>query len=213
MFPGGAGEEPNDGDYPGGGHGPLNTTIGPDNVPCLSAMYNGPIPPGYHVHAFLGIYYNGREVALPDGLGFADPQADGQFPGTPPGWTQYATHCYYEMHTHDASGLIHIETANAPPGGQKDTKYTLGDFLAVWGIQVTPMQFGPLSGAVSVYTSGPAAVGGPGTKGEVGSNHYSLYQGDPAQIPLYSHEVIWIVVGPNNPTGSSLPNVLFWDEW
>ncbi len=219
MFPGGVGEEPNDGDYPNGGHGPVNTSIGPDNVPCLSAMYGGPHPPGYHVHAFVGIYYNGTEAALPDGLGFADPSGDGTFNGIS-NWTQYAYNpsdhskpgCYYEMHTHDASGIIHIESATAPSGDQRGTLYTLGDFLAIWGIQVNASQWGPLTGPVSIYTSGQLSRGDTKTSTTL-SNTYTLWQGDPASIPLYSHEVIWVVVGSGNPTGSSLPNVHFFDTW
>lgn len=216
MFSG-AGEDPNDGDYPAGGHGPANTSIGPDNVPCLTGMYTGQVPPGYHVHAFLGIYYNGKEIALPDGVGFADPSGDGTFNGVP-NWTQYAYNpsnhsqpgCYYEMHTHDPSGVIHIESANAPPGGESDTKYTLGDFFAIWGIQENAMQFGPLSGPVTVYTSGQMARD---SSGLVPSTTYTLWSGDPSTIPLYSHEVVWILVGSGNPTGSSLPNVNFYEEY
>jgi hypothetical protein len=224
LFPGGGGEESNDGDYAAGGHGPVNTTIGPDNVPCLSAMYTGkvePYGPGYHVHAFLGIYYNGLEVAVPDGLGFANPAGDGQFnvglPNqTPPNWTQYAIgpKCYYQMHTHDASGTLHIESATAPANGQNGTLYTLGDLLAIWGIPVSATNWGPLNGAVQIYTSGQFSRGHQCYPHcYVYSNTYTPYAGDPTLMPLYSHEVIWVLVGTGNPTGSSLPNVLFWDAW
>jgi hypothetical protein len=220
MFPDSIGEEPNDGDYPNGGHGPLNDTKGPDGVPCLAQMYTGqvaPDGPGYHVHAFIGMYLNGKEVALPDGLGFADPLGDGTFNGVP-NWTQYATKCYYEMHSHDASGTIHIETFTAPPGNQFGTVYTLGDFLAVWGIPVGPSNWGPLNGTVTIYTSGAVARGGPGTGGYVFSNTYSLYcracdANTIGAIPLYSHEVIWVLVGSGNLEGSALPNVDFFTEW
>ncbi len=217
MFPGGIGEDKNDGDYSNGGHGPVGDTKGPDGVPCKASMNTNGIPPkgtGYHVHAFLGIYYNGTEAALPDGLGFADPSGDGQFPGTPPNWTQYASVCYYEMHTHDASGTIHMESITPPTGFQNGTKYTLGDFLAIWGIPVSPVNFGPLNGPVTVYTSGQFSRGHQCTPHcYVTSNTYTMYAGDPSTIPLYSHEVVWVLVGAGNPTGSSLPNVLFFDEW
>jgi hypothetical protein len=218
MFPGGIGEDPNDGDYPAGGHGPLTSppqTIGPDNVPCLQSMDTGALPPqgtGYHVHTFVGIYYNGKEVALPDGIGMANPEGESTYKGIP-NWTNYATMCYYETHTHDASGLIHQESANAPLAFQQGAKYTLGDFLAVWGITIGPTNLGPLSGPVSIYTSGQFGRGGPGTKSEIGSNTYTLYTGDPTLIGLYSHEVIWITIGTGNPVGSNLPNVLFFTEW
>jgi len=46
-------------------------------------------------------------------------------------------------------------------------------------------------------------------------NYYTQYTGDINQIPLYSHQVIWILIGSGNPTGSSLPNVNFWsgEDW
>ena len=234
MFPGGIAEEQGDGDYPNGGHGPLNSTIGPDNVPCLGSMYTGPVgkagDPGYHVHVFIGMFYQGKEVALPDGIGFADPEADFTYqpdptasPLPPPimNYTQFATHCYYETHSHDASGMVHVESFIAPPGmfaGQYGTKYTFGDIMAVWGIPISATNWGPLNGAVSLYTSGQTHRGGPGTNGRVNSNTYTLFCSmcDPAVfsgIPLYSHEVFWVVIGPGNPTGSSLPNVQFDTEW
>jgi hypothetical protein len=226
MFPGGisAVNEPNDGDQPSGGHGPLNSTIGPDNVPCLQVMYTGPtgLPgDGYHVHPFVGFYFNGREVALPDGIGFADPEGDTTFAGIP-NWTQYASNCYYQMHTHDASGVIHIESfPPAPPGGfggQQGTLYTMADFMAVWGMTADASHFGPLNGTVTIYTSGPVARGGPGTKSTVQSTTYQLLctscdSATIGSIPLYSHEVIWILVGSGNPTGHSLPNIEFFTEW
>jgi len=230
VFTGGvsAANEVGDGNYPAGGHGPLNSSVtGPDGnmVPCLATMDTGPINVpggGYHVHAFLGIFLNGQEIALPDGLGMADPLADGTFNGIN-NWTNFATTCFYQTHTHDISGIIHIEApAPAPPGafnGQYGTKYTLGDFLAVWGITYGPTNFGPLNGNVMIYTSGPVARGGPPSAGKsVTSNLYTLLcNACSAQsinsIPLYSHEVIWVLVGTGNLTGSSLPNVRFGVEW
>ena len=63
----------------------------------------------YHVHAHLSLYINGRPVAIPANVGIDD-----------------SNECYYWLHTHDSSGIIHIE---AP---QKGT-YTLGTFLQLWG--------------------------------------------------------------------------------
>ncbi len=37
------------------------------------------------------------------------------------------------------------------------------------------------------------------------------YLGDPNSIPLYSHEVIWFLIGPQLP--ASLPNVHFYEEF
>ncbi len=217
QFTGGIGKEIGDGDYPDGGQGPVNTTFGPDNVPCLAQMYDGPVPPGYHVHAFLGIYYNGTEIAMPDGVGIADPEGDITYQGIP-NWTQYSydpnnpgkSGCFYQIHTHDPSGTIHIESSNPNSVPLTGTIYTLGDVLALWGIPISSTQFGPFSGQIQVFTSGQI----PRFKqGEVGSNTYTLYNGDMRNIALYTHEVIWVLIGTGNPTYAALPNVGFWDEY
>ncbi len=177
-------------------------------VPCLASM-----PDNYHVHAFLGFYNNGSAVALSDGIGMAEPEGDGDLPIngiTIHNWTNYATQCFYEMHTHDASGVIHVESTGPDCGGFTKNAtpcnmsiFTLGDFLTEWGVQIMPTGIysngAPImTGLVQIYTSGPVARGGPGSNSEVGSNHYSLYTGDPNAIPLYSHEVIFVDVGAGN---------------
>jgi hypothetical protein len=40
---------------------------------------------------------------------------------------------------------------------------------------------------------------------------YTQWLGDPNAIPLYSHEVIFLEVGPTYPT--ILPNVIFYSEF
>ncbi|MHB8531330.1 MAG: hypothetical protein ACYDC2_01285, partial [Solirubrobacteraceae bacterium] len=43
------------------------------------------------------------------------------------------------MHTHDGTGIIHMEAAHP-------FAYTLGDFFAVWGVKLAPAQVGGLTG-------------------------------------------------------------------
>lgn len=62
----------------------------------------------FHHHAHLTIYMNGAPVALPQNLGIAP---DGS--------------CLYWLHTHDTTGVIHIE---APRG----SNFTLGNFFNEW---------------------------------------------------------------------------------
>jgi hypothetical protein len=61
-----------------------------------------------HIHTHLTIYVQGRQVAVPQGIGI--PAGAG---------------CFYWLHTHLTDGVIHVE---AP--AQAD--YTLGQFIDVW---------------------------------------------------------------------------------
>ncbi len=63
----------------------------------------------YHIHAHLTIYMNGKQVAIPQGIGIASDQS-----------------CLYWLHTHTNDGVIHIEFP-------KQGNPTLGNFLDIWG--------------------------------------------------------------------------------
>src|SRR5438874_8256390 len=84
------------------------------------------IPPGgketFHIHAMLHIYVDGLLVALPAEIGL-DP----------------AKSLESSMHTHDSTGIIHMEAPHP-------YNYTLGDFFAVWGVKLGPTQVGGLRG-------------------------------------------------------------------
>jgi hypothetical protein len=69
----------------------------------------------YHIHAHLSVYINGAAVPLVANTGIA-----------PIGVTSSSNvTCYYWLHTHDSSGVIHIESPT--------TKlYTLNQFFDVW---------------------------------------------------------------------------------
>jgi hypothetical protein len=62
----------------------------------------------YHIHALLSIYVDGNAVPLPKNIGVA---SDGS--------------CIYWLHTHDNSGVIHVESPTT-------TKYSLGTFFKLW---------------------------------------------------------------------------------
>lgn len=192
---------PNDGNTSTGGQG---QTV--DGDACVATMSNN-----YHVHAFLGLYVNGQEIAIPDGTGMVNPQGEGTYQGFP-NQTEYAT-CFYDTHTHDPSGMIHMESTDPNNVPQTGSIFTLGNYLDVWGMKLTATGFGPYTGAVTVITSGQLSRGGPGTNEQIPATTYSVYAGDPNQIALYSHEVIWIEVGAGNPTLGQLPNVRFVNEW
>jgi len=212
----GPGRDAGDGDTASGGHG---TAV--DGVTCDASMSNN-----YHIHFFMGLYVNGTAIAIPDGTGMAEPNGETTFNGIP-NWTEYASQvdpnnpskripgCFYHLHTHDASGMIHVEDPNPLSAPNTASLYTLRNYLDIWGVQLTPFGFGQYSGPVTIITSGQQFRGG--NNGYVLSNTYRTWdfnsQGDPNDMPIYSHEVIWIMVGSGNPDINSLPNIKFATEF
>lgn len=67
----------------------------------------------FHIHAQLRIYYQGKPVVVPAGIGI-EPSGTVVSP----------------LHTHRKSGVIHIE-ADAPQD------FTLGQFFTLWGVPLT----------------------------------------------------------------------------
>jgi hypothetical protein len=84
------------------------------------AAYNFPqqTDVGYHVHAELKVYINGKQTTVPANLGI-DPQ--GRF--------------ISPIHTHDTSGVVHMESTKFYP-------FTLGEFINIWGVKFTDNQLG-----------------------------------------------------------------------
>lgn len=171
---------PVDGDSSSGGNG---QTV--DGIPCLPTMAES----NYHIHVFVGIIMNGREVALPDGLGMKNPGADS-------GGVTSSASCFYYLHTHDAAGIVHVED---PSSASRTTSlHTLGQVFAIWGHS--------LSGW-TIYTSGQQYRGqGPQA---VSNTTYTRYGGSPASLPLYAHEVIWLESGTPTFGPAQLPSVQF----
>jgi hypothetical protein len=84
------------------------------------------LPPGgsevFHHHALLHIYANGLLVPLAANVGL-----------------EPVKHLESSLHTHDHSGIIHMEAPHP-------FNFTLGDFFAVWGVKFGPAQLGGLTG-------------------------------------------------------------------
>ncbi|MHB8178400.1 MAG: hypothetical protein ACYDA5_04065 [Vulcanimicrobiaceae bacterium] len=121
-----------------------------DGIKCGSGMYVY-----LHIHTHLALYDNGVQIRIPRYLGMAP---------TPTGG------CLYWIHTHDASGVIHVE---APKVG----KYVLGDFFAIWGEPLSRTNIGGFKGPVTAYVNG------------------ALYTGKLSKIPLLAHQQIVLEVG------------------
>ena len=116
-----------------------------------------------HIHPHLSIFINGKQIAIPQGIGFGL------------GSAQNPQGCLYWIHTHDSSGIIHIEAPQieAPVGGP----YTLGMLFDIWGQPLTDSNVAGAKGPVTAFVNG------------------TKYDGDLRAIPLNSHQEIMLEVG------------------
>jgi len=118
----------------------------------------------YHHHVQLSIFVNGQQLAVPFGVGMYQPG------GGKSGYIYHQT-CLYFIHTHDRTGIIHIES-------KTNTPYVLGTFFKLWGEPLSSTQIAQYTGAVSVYVNG------------------ALDTTDPvANVPLTPGEDISLVIG------------------
>lgn len=110
----------------------------------------------YHVHAALEILIDGQPVTVPKNTGIR-------------------SNCIFWLHTHDDTGLVHIE---AP----ETRDFTLGQFFAVWGQPLSATQL--LGSTVDASHQITATVNG------------TPFTGDPASILLADRETIVLQYGP-----------------
>ena len=128
----------------------LPDRIGPLGLPQLSA--EGAV---IHIHQHLDIYVNGKHETVPQGIGIYD----GQF--------------LTELHTHDTTGVMHVESASK-------REFSLGEFFGVWGVRLTRKCVG---GYCKPKTPWRVYVNG------------APYTGDPSGLILIKHQEIAIVIG------------------
>ena len=124
----------------------------------------------YHIHAHLAIYINGKQETIPYGIGIQQPwttTSDGNG-----GEFVESGAAFYYLHTHDDSGVIHIESPTT-------ATYKLGQFFAEWNQALSATQIGTHTGSVTTYVNG------------------AKYTGNPSDIVLNSHEVIQLDLGTN----------------
>jgi hypothetical protein len=129
-------------------------------LPALSA--EGTV---LHIHQHLDLYVDGAKQVVPAQIGIlTSPQV-----------------VFSPLHTHDTSGIIHVES-------QTVRSFTLGEFFDVWGIRLTPTCIGGYCNqggkTLRVYVDG------------------QLVTGNPTQIELFAHEEIAVTYG----TQAQLPN-------
>jgi hypothetical protein len=79
----------------------------------------------FHIHALLHVYVDGKAVTVPVNIGL-----------------DQSTGTFASLHTHDTSGIVHVEADRTFP-------FTIGQFFAVWGVGFANDRLGP-------YRSGSA---------------------------------------------------------
>jgi hypothetical protein len=107
-----------------------------------------------HTHSLVSIYRNGARLAVSASIGLKG--------------------CGYEMHTHDRSGVVHVE-----PNVVRTL--TLGQFFAVWGQPLSRTAVAGLAGPVRFYV--------------IDKEVLTRFDGNPADIAFGAHKEIVIITG------------------
>src|SRR5579871_289973 len=143
--------------YPDTEQGGRGQTV--DGIGCGAQEYAT-----LHVHSHLAIFDNGKQIQVPQWIGFAPSVAGG---------------CLYWIHTHDGSGIIHLEAPDiAPPQGGE---YTLGMLFDIWGQPLQRQDVAGFVGPVTAYVNG------------------TKYDGELSAIPLGAHQQIVLMIGKPVP--------------
>ena len=109
-----------------------------------------------HIHQHLDLFVDGKRTPVPGGIGIND------------------NSFISPIHTHDASGVIHVESPSKE-------QFTLGQFFAIWGVRFTPHALGGYRSRanrpIRFYLDG------------------KRYAADPTRLALASHQEIAVVIG------------------
>lgn len=112
-----------------------------------------------HFHAHLDVVINGKAAAVPANLGINASSGE-----------------LAELHTHDATGVLHIEAPDAK------RRYVLGQLFTEWGVRLD-----------STHVGGLTATGGNTLRAYIDGKQVT---GDPARVELTAHREVALVFGP-----------------
>ena len=121
-----------------------------------------------HTHQHLEVFVHGRRVVVPAGIGI-----------------DAAARFISPIHTHDASGIVHVESP-------KVRTFTLGQVFGVWGVRLTRTCLGGYCARgrdeLAVYADGRPVTG------------------DPRVLPLAPHAEIVVAYGTRRELPRPLPS-------
>jgi hypothetical protein len=144
-------------DIPGLQTGPppwnSSSAVLPDRLQLLKLNALGQEGTVIHIHQHLDVFVNGKKVSVPALIGI-DTNAG------------FLT----ELHTHDTSGVLHVESATK-------RNYVLGQVFGEWGVKLTQQCLGSYCTGVKWWVNGKKMTG------------------NPAQLILKPHQEIVIAVG------------------
>jgi hypothetical protein len=130
------------------------------HLPALSAEGNA-----LHIHQHLDLIVNGNQVTVPADIGI-----------------NYAARFIAPIHTHDETGVIHVESDEV-------RDFTLGEFFDIWGVRFTRDCIGGYcskgNNTLRVFSDGKPVTG------------------DPRRLVLAAHQEIAVIYG----SPSSFKNV------
>lgn len=135
-----------------------------DGISCMTSEGST-----QHYHAKLFVYVNGQIQQVPTDIGIPNGQ------------------CLYALHTHDTSGIIHIESPD-------NSSYVLGNLFDIWGqpLSTTDFMGHQVGGAnklvVDVYDA---------------NGKMTVYTGNPLDLKLQAHETIYLLY--NSPNVKTAP--------
>ncbi|MEZ0070311.1 hypothetical protein ABIA32_006363 [Streptacidiphilus sp. MAP12-20] len=126
-----------------------------------------------HIHAHLDVWADGQKITVPGLVGINE-----------------TAQTISPLHTHDTSGVIHIESP-------KVQDFTLGQFTTEWNVPLSADQIGALktdaTHTLKVYVNGKQTTG------------------DPSKLVLHAHDEIAIVYGTASEDASiQVPSSYTW---
>jgi hypothetical protein len=145
---------------------PWNAGNGPELEQRLTALGLAALPAEgtvVHIHQHLDVFVDGKRVTVPASIGIDAAQ---QFIAA--------------LHTHDPSGVMHVESP-------EPKTFTLGQFFGVWGVPLSATQLGGLKAGAGkqlhAWVNGKPVKGDPGDINLASHQEIVIAYGTPAQMP------------------------------